>query len=40
MEEDVQIVMFVSVMPPEVGAVRERRFARRSTARLCLFAMP
>jgi hypothetical protein len=40
MEEDVQIVMFVSVAPLEIEAVRECRFARRSTARLCLFAMP
>jgi hypothetical protein len=40
MEEDVQIVMFVSVAPLVVRVVRARRFARRSTARLCLFAMP
>jgi len=40
MKEDVQIVMFVSVAPLVVQAVRERRIARRSTARLCLFAMP
>jgi hypothetical protein len=29
MKEDVQIVMLVSVASPEVGVVRERRFARR-----------
>jgi hypothetical protein len=40
MEEDVQIVICVPVTPPVVQAVRERRFARRSAARLCLFAMP
>jgi hypothetical protein len=40
MEEDVQIVKFVSWRRLQVEAVRERRFARRSTARLCLFAMP
>jgi hypothetical protein len=40
MEEDVQIVMCVSVAPPVVQAVRERRFARGSTVRRCLFAMP
>jgi hypothetical protein len=40
MEEDVQIVMCVSVAPPVVEAVCERRRVRRSAARRCLFAMP